>query len=115
MGLISSQALAPKQPRIIREIENADDDSGSHEDTCGNVWIDQFIETMQQKSAAIGFDAGPLFEPIFHQCQGTRQEKLGQDTPDERSDVQNSQHRPLSGHEGTEDNPEHEKYMDEEY
>jgi len=60
-------ASTPHQTRVVGEVENADADSRDDEDIRGNIWIDQLVEIMQQESALIGLDSGPLSEPVFQQ------------------------------------------------
>ena len=71
---------------------------------------------MEQESALIRLDSGPLFQPIFQQGQRTRpRKKFRKDSPEETSNVQTPEKRTGARQESTQDNPYDEECVDEKY
>ena len=107
---------SPHESSVERQIHNADNDGRKRKNARRNVRIDELIQIMQQESALVRLDSGPLFQPIFQQGQRTRpRQNLRKDPPDKRSNVQSPEKRARARQKSAKDNPYDEEYVHEKH
>jgi hypothetical protein len=92
--------------RVDAQVEQANDYGHGDEERDGNVWIHGRVQVVQKEWAAVSRDGGAGLAPVFEERERARyRSRLGDDGPENCSDVKGGKARASARENRAEDHP----------